>query len=48
MANLNTNVTTDGNLTAEMKTYYDKNLIENAKPNLVHSQFGQKRVVPKN
>lgn len=46
--NLNTNVTTDSDLSAEMKTYYDKNLIENAKPNLVHSQFGQKRVVPKN
>lgn len=44
---LNTNVTTDSNLSAEMKTYYDKNLIENAKPNLVHAQFGQKRVVPK-
>lgn len=39
----------EGNdLSAEMKTFYDKALIELATPNLVHDQFGQKRKVPKN
>lgn len=46
--NLNTNVTADSGMTAEMKTYYDKNLIKNAEPELVHDQFGQKRPIPKN
>jgi N4-gp56 family major capsid protein len=44
----NTNVTTDTGLTTEMKTYYDKNLIKNAKPNLVHDNFADKRPIPKN
>ena len=44
----NTNVTTDTGLSVENKTYYDKNLIEEAKANLVHDQFGQKRNIPKN
>lgn len=35
-ANPNTNVTTQSTLSAEMKTFYDKNLIENASPLLVH------------
>lgn len=35
-------------LSAEMKTFYDKALIELASPNLVHDQFGQKRNIPKN
>ena len=40
---------TDGNnLSAEMKTFYDKALIELASPSLVHDQFGQKRRIPKN
>lgn len=38
----------EGNdLSPEMKTYYDKNLLRNAKANLVHRQFGQKRPLPK-
>lgn len=45
---LNTNVTTDSGLSAENKTFYDRTLLESAKPNLVHSQFGQKRPIPKN
>lgn len=45
---LNTNVTTDGGLSAENKTFYDRALLEEAKPNLVHDQFGQKRPIPKN
>lgn len=34
-------------LSAEMKTYYDMNLINEASANLVHDQFGQKRPIPK-
>lgn len=47
----NTNVSTQTgsgqDLSAEMKTYYDKNLIKYAKPLLVHGQFGQKKSIPK-
>lgn len=46
--NLNTNVTTDSGLSVENKTFYDRALLESAKPNLVHGQFGQKRPIPKN
>ena len=35
-------------LSAEMKTYYDMNLINEAEANLIHDQFGQKRPIPKN
>jgi len=35
-------------LSAEMKTFYDKYLLDNATPNLVHNQFGQKKSIPKN
>ena len=54
LADLNTNLTTDkkptttNDLSAEMKTYYDKSLIRYATPNLVHAQFAQKRPIPKN
>jgi N4-gp56 family major capsid protein len=44
----NTNVTTSPALSAEMKTYYSKDLLDNAEPELVHRQFGQKRPLPKN
>ena len=47
------NVTTDdgsaypyNDLSPEMKTYYDMNLIDEAQANLVHDQFGQKRPIP--
>lgn len=44
------NVTTDnsmGNdLSPEMKTFYDMTLIDEAGPQLVHDQFGQKRPIP--
>lgn len=42
----NTNITTDEALSAEMKTFYDKYLIENAKAVLVHDQFGQTKDIP--
>lgn len=44
----NTNVTTDSGLSDEMKTFYSDYLIDNAEPNLVHDQFGQKHPIPKN
>lgn len=44
----NINVTTNAALSAENKTFYDKALIQEASPNLVHDQFGQKRPIPKN
>ena len=47
-AEMNTNVTTDSGLSAENKTFYDMNLIDEAQANLVHDQFGQKRPIPKN
>ncbi len=54
-----TNVTTDtrsgaydpvgaNGLSAEMKTFYDMTLIDEASAALVHDQFGQKRPIPKN
>ncbi len=49
---LNTNLTTSntqGNdLSKTVVTYYDRKLIKNAKPRLVHQRFGQKRQIPKN
>lgn len=42
------NVTTDAGLSAENKTFYDRALVEEAGPNLIHGQFGQKRPIPKN
>lgn len=47
-ANPNTNVTTDSGLSVENKTHYDMTLIDEASPNLIHDQFGQKRPIPKN
>ena len=35
-------------LSAEMKTFYDMTLIDEAQANLVHDQFGQKRPIPAN
>ena len=47
-ADLNTNVTGDSGLSKENKTFYDMTLIDEAQAELVHSQFGQKRPIPKN
>lgn len=38
---------TGNDLSPEMKTFYDKTLIDMAEPSLVHDQFGQKRPIPK-
>lgn len=43
-----TQVTTQESLSAEMKTYYEDTLIDNAEPKLVHDQFGDKYPIPKN
>lgn len=42
------NTTETASLSAEMKTFYDKNLLRYTKPHLVHDQFGQTRNIPKN
>ncbi|MGN0527412.1 MAG: N4-gp56 family major capsid protein [Acutalibacteraceae bacterium] len=44
----NIQTTSTAELSAEMKTFYDKTLITLASPYLVHDQFGQKRDIPKN
>ncbi len=43
-----TQTTAQDGLSAEMKTFYDMTLIDEASANLVHDQFGQKRPIPKN
>lgn len=43
----NTQVTTQQSLSDEMKTYYDKALIEMAQEELIHDQFGVKKPIPK-
>jgi N4-gp56 family major capsid protein len=45
---LNPNTTASEGLTTEMKTFYSDYLIEMADAKLVHSQFGQKKPIPKN
>ncbi|MGM9641367.1 MAG: N4-gp56 family major capsid protein [Faecousia sp.] len=46
-ANAYTGATTaDGGMSASMKTYYDTELLENARPNLVFSQLGRKQSLP--
>lgn len=47
-ANPNVQTTLMGDLSAEMKTFYDMTLIDEATSNLVHDQFGQKRPIPAN
>lgn len=39
---------TGNNLSSEMKTFYEKVLLEDTKPNLVYGQFGQEKPIPKN
>jgi N4-gp56 family major capsid protein len=46
--NVTTDAATGNNLSAEMKTFYDMTLIDEASAQLVHDQFGQKRPIPKN
>ena len=45
-AGAGTQTTGTSTLSAEMKTFYDKTLLDNAEPQLVHDQFGQERNIP--
>ena len=47
-AEMNTNTTLSPGLSVENKTFYDKPLLIEAHPNLIHDQFAQKRPIPKN
>lgn len=47
VTNATTSAAAGNNLSAEMKTFYDKVLLREAGPNLVHDQFGQKRDIPR-
>ena len=38
--------TTSPGMSAEMKTYYDKQLLTNAEPLLIHDQFADKKPIP--
>ena len=40
------NTQTTAGLSAEMKTYYGMELLENAKPQLVHNQFAATKGLP--
>ncbi len=42
------NVTTADGMSVEMKTFYDRTLLENAQPALVHDQWAQTRNIPLN
>lgn len=46
--NLNPNLTTTPSLSGEMKTFYNKRLIDHAEPKLRHLQFGTAYPIPKN
>ena len=46
MTNTSVNTTNSHSLSAEMKTYYEKRLIDIAEPKLVHDQFADKYPIP--
>ena len=48
MFDTNINTTNSPTLSAELKTFYDKNLLRSAEPLLVHDRWAQKRDIPKN
>lgn len=41
-------IQTTDTLSTSMQTYYDKRLVQNMKPRLVHQSYGQKRQIPRN
>ena len=45
---LNPNVTTDSDMSAEMKTFWGTWLLKAVQPSLVHGQFAVKKPIPKN
>lgn len=44
----NVQTTASEGISTSMQTYYNKRLIQNMKPKLVHQRFGQKKQIPKN
>lgn len=46
--NATTSSGSGNDLSPELRTYYDRTLLENARPNLVYGQFGMNRPIPKN
>ena len=42
------NTTTAQGMAVEMKTFYDRTLLENAEPELIHDQWAQTRDIPRN
>lgn len=46
--NVTTSVAEGNDLSAEMKIFYSNYLVDNAEPELIHDQFGQKHPIPKN
>lgn len=42
------NKTSDLGMTPQMRTYYDKELMRNAKPELIFTEYGQKKRIPAN
>ena len=46
--NTDTNMTTSAGLSVGMQTYYNRELLENFEPNLVHLQFGKEYRMPAN
>lgn len=46
--NATTSNAAGNDLSSQLRTYYDRTLLENAKPNLVYGQFGMERPIPKN
>lgn len=42
------NVTYDGAMSIELKTFYDTLLLKNAEPRLLHNKWGQKQPIPAN
>ena len=45
---MNTQTTATSTISSTMKEYWDRKLLENMKPMLIHQQFGQKRPMPAN
>lgn len=45
---LNPNLTTTEGLSAEVQVWYDRKMLKDMKPKLVHYEYGQKRAMPKN
>ena len=46
--NYNANLTTSAGLAPAVQEYYNRHLLENIKPKLVHAQFGQQIAIGRN